>query len=99
MPEEYIQKDGYQLHTMWNDIDFGGSALVGTLDNVSLADIEKKLGKPMLVNGARIDKRWLLKFPDGIVATIFNYQGETEVRVGGFREISKEKVEELLCRL
>ena len=52
----------------------------------------------MLVNGARIDKRWLLKFPDGIVATIFNYQGETEVRVGGFREISKEKVEELLAR-
>ena len=99
MPEEYIQKDGYQLHTKWNDMDFGGSALVGTLDT-TLEELEKYLGKPPLVNGARIDKRWLLKFDDGVIAVLFNYQGETEVRVGGFREISAEKAKEWLekCR-
>ena len=99
MPEEYIQMDGFQLHTMWNDMDFGGSALVGSVD-ATLEELEEYLGKPMNVNGTRIDKRWLLKFDDGIIATLFNYQGQTQIRVGGFREISKERIEEWLtqCR-
>ena len=96
MPEEYVQKDGYQLHTKWNDVIFGGSALVGTLEDVTLEDIEHYLGEPMIVGGKMIDKRWLLRFDDGIVATIFNYKGEDKVRVGGFREVSREHVEELI---
>ena len=94
MPEEYIQKDGYQLHTMWNDMDFGGSALVGTID-ATVEETTKYLGEPMIING-RMDIRWLMKFDDGTVATIFRYRGETELRVGGFREISAEKVKEWL---
>ena len=50
----------------------------------------------MIVGGKMIDKRWLLRFDDGIVATIFNYKGEDKVRVGGFREVSREHVEELI---
>ena len=98
MPEEYIQMDGFQLHTKWNDMDFGGSALVGTID-AAPEEITKYLGEPMVIRGLS-DIRWLLKFDDGIVATIFRYRGETGLNVGGFREISRERVERWLeqCR-
>lgn len=90
MPEEYTQKEGYQIHTKWNDIIFGGSALVGTLD-IDYDTLVKYLGEPMVVNGAMIEKRWLIRFDDGTASTIFNYYNDKHFSVGGFGQTTKDK--------
>lgn len=90
MPEEYIQKDGYQIHTRWNDMHFGGSALVGKTD-ATYSELVQWLGEPMKVGGKMIDKRWLLVFDDGTAATIFNYYNDDTFSVGGFGATNKEK--------
>lgn len=89
----------YQLVNKWNDMDFGGSAMVGMID-LPRKDIVSKLGQPIEVNGERIKERWLIKFEDGLVATIFkdNKCGEEEWCVGGFGNFDKKTKENLHLR-
>lgn len=90
MPQEYVQHEGYRVHTKWNDMTFGGSALIGYIDT-TYEKLCKLFGKPTHVNSKYFDKRWLVEAENGTVFTIFNYQGEDTYCVGGFGTRNKDK--------
>jgi len=83
----------------WNDMDFGGSGLVGTI-NLPREVIVGKLGESTQINSERIKERWLIKFEDGKAATIFkDYKcGDNEWCVGGFGAYDKKTKENLSLR-
>ena len=84
----------YTVVNKWNDMDFGGSAMVGTI-NISREELIAKLGEPIEVNGPRIKERWLIKFENGVVGTIFQDDKctENEWCVGGFGQYNKKTKE------
>lgn len=92
----------YKIHNKWNDMDFGGSALVGSLI-MPRDELVKRFGEPTFVGGDRITERWLFTFEDGTVATIFNdkkirRQKENEWFVGGFGHYDKKTKENISYR-
>lgn len=101
MPEEFIQKDGYQVHTRWNDMLFGGSAQVGQVD-LTYDEIVSKLGEPLEVNGRYIEHRWLIRFDNrvdakgrALVGIIWTHQHQEGFFVSGFSEENLNAVKEL----
>tara|TARA_B100001245_G_C22882811_1_gene424648 strand:+ start:780 stop:1091 length:312 start_codon:yes stop_codon:yes gene_type:complete len=92
----------YELHEKWNDMDFGGSALVGTYI-IPRDELVKRFGEPTQVNGQRIKERWLFKFEDGTIGTIFNdvkmrRMKENEWCIGGFGHMDKKTKENISYR-
>ena len=91
MKSEFIQAHGYKIHRIWNDMIFGGSALIGTTE-ANYNELEKLFGEPQHVGGKLIDKRWLIEADDGTVFTVFNYQGAVDKYcIGGFGKSNKNK--------
>ena len=60
----------YETFNEWNDYIFGGTGLQGYL-TATRNELVSKLGEPTKPEGI-IKERWLLKFEDGTVATIFS---------------------------
>lgn len=89
----------YEVINKWNDIDFGGSAMVGQI-NIPYRKLVAMLGEPTQVNGDRIQERWLIKFADGMVATIFSDKKceDGEWLIGGFGKYDKKTKENLHVR-
>jgi hypothetical protein len=53
--------------------DINGTCLQGELD-VSYKELVKAFGKPEQGDGYKVDAEWMLKFDNGVVATIYNYK-------------------------
>lgn len=96
MPQDYIQYNGYKIHTKWNDMDFGGTGMMGEF-NMSVHTLIEKLGNPTFVNSRLIMFRWLIQFDDGTVATIYNHHDTTpgSWMIGGFTLDIVDRVKEL----
>ncbi len=56
--------------------DVNGTSLQGYLD-ASYADLCKAFGTPCEGDGHKIDAEWCLAFPDGTVATVYNWKNGT----------------------
>ena len=54
------------------DIDFGGTHRVGTLQDTSREEITRHFGEPEGPFG-KVTDHWQVRFPDGTVATIYDY--------------------------
>jgi len=92
----------FEIVSKWNDMDFGGSALCGSVI-ISREELVKRFGEPINLEGERITERWLFKFEDGTVATIFNdkkirRQKENEWFIGGFGHYDKKTKENISFR-
>jgi hypothetical protein len=89
----------FNVANEWDDYTFGGSGLVGMI-NVSREFLVQTLGEPIAVNGDNIQERWLLRFDNGVVATIFSDRKTKadEWCVGGFGDYDKKTKENLSFR-
>lgn len=87
----------YELLSEWNDVDFGGSGIVGTFFMPRRQLVTFFGQEPIEVNGTRIKERWLIKFEDGLVAIISKLykDEEDEWCVGGFGNFDKKTKENL----
>lgn len=84
----------------WDDMEFGGSGLVGTI-NITKELLVHTLGKePQQLNGEQIKERWLIRFEDGTKATIFRdiKCEQDEWLIGGFGHYDKKTKENISLR-
>lgn len=54
-------------------VNTGGTSLLGYV-TADYADLKKAFGKPLDGDGYKVDAEWELEFPDGKVATIYNWK-------------------------
>ena len=83
----------YNLLQEMDGTEFGGIGLQGTF-KAPISQIMQAIGSvPMLVDSKRIQYRWLIRFEDGTVATVYNEKGDTENNwcIGGFGKSDKQK--------
>lgn len=62
------------MKTMWKKTkDIYGTAFVDSI-NINYKKLVDTFGKPHLSDGFKTDAEWGLEFPDGTVATIYNWK-------------------------
>ncbi len=81
---EHPEKEGLLLPVKESDfrdvathneksVNTGGTSLLGYV-TADYADLKKAFGKPLDGDGYKVDAEWELEFPDGKVATIYNWK-------------------------
>ena len=91
------------------EINVSGSSLVGYV-NTTYSKLVEKFNEPTNADGYKIDAEWKIEFPDGEIATIYNYKDGknyngsegleveeiTEWHIGGFNDSVVERIIKIL---
>lgn len=82
----------YKIYDKWNDMDFGGTGVVGDL-YLPKEQLVERFGEPLEVNGQYIEYRWLLKFEDGVPLIISHHKKDSPNHfcIHGFGKTNKDK--------
>jgi hypothetical protein len=101
MPEIRTEDKVDEIFDYDTDVSRHGTRRIGTLKNASLQELRRQFGEPNKF-GPKTTYDWSIRFPDGTIATIYDYNGKNrfvdsnenvEWSIGGHTEKAVEYLE------